>query len=151
MVSVDGTRSPRYATAVPAPLGKVPTKMMPQIQVFGRDDSPATRAALRFFRERRVAVHYVDLKKRHMAPTELRRFTQRLGARALLDDGSKAFREAGLGYLSMGDAEIVERLAADSRLIRLPLVRHDDDLTAGPSESTWAGWLSPRAGATAAR
>jgi arsenate reductase-like glutaredoxin family protein len=123
---------------------------MPQIQVFGRDDSPATRAALRFFRERRVAVHYADLKKRPMAPTELRRFTERLGARALLDDTSKAFRDAGLGYLSMGDAEIVERLARDTRLIRLPLVRHDNAVTAGPAEATWAAWLNP-GGATASR
>jgi arsenate reductase-like glutaredoxin family protein len=123
---------------------------MPQIQVFGRDDSPATRAALRFFRERRIAVHYVDLKKRPMAPTELRRFTERLGARALLDDTSKAFRDGGLGYLSIEDAEIVERLARDTRLIRLPLVRHESAVTAGPAEATWAAWLSP-GGATAAR
>ena len=44
---------------MPAPLGKVPTRKMPDIQVFGRDDSPDTRAALRFFRERRVVVRYV--------------------------------------------------------------------------------------------
>jgi arsenate reductase (glutaredoxin) len=131
---------------VPAPLGKTPTKKMPDIQVFGRDDSPATRAALRFFRERRIVVHYADLKKRPIAPGELRRFTERLGARALLDETSKTFRDAGLGYLSMGDGEIVERLASDSRLIRLPLVRHGNEVTAGPAESTWATWLSPRAG-----
>jgi arsenate reductase (glutaredoxin) len=123
---------------------------MPQIQVFGRDDSPATRAALRFFRERRIAVHYADLKKRPMAPTELRRFTERLGARALLDDTSKAFRDAGLGYLSMGEAEIVARLARDTRLIRLPLVRHANVVTAGPAEATWSAWLNP-GGATASR
>jgi arsenate reductase-like glutaredoxin family protein len=131
---------------VPAPLGKVPTKKMPDIQVFGRDDSPATRAALRFFRERRIVVHYADLKKRPIAPGELRRFTDRLGARALLDETSKAYRDAGLGYLSMGDGEIAERLAADSRLLRLPLIRHANDVTAGPAESTWATWLSPQAG-----
>ena len=119
---------------------------MPDIQVFGRDDSPATRAALRFFRERRIVVHYADLKKRPIAPGELRRFTERLGARTLLDVTSKVYRDAGLGYLSMGDGEIAERLTADSRLLRLPLVRHGHDVTAGPAESTWAGWLSPRAG-----
>ena len=54
----------RTLPAMPAPLGNRPTKKMPEIQVFGRDDSPETRAALRFFRERRVVVHYVDLKKR---------------------------------------------------------------------------------------
>jgi len=131
---------------VPAPLGKTPTRKMPDIQVFGRDDSPATRAALRFFRERRIVVHYSDLKRRPIAPGELRRFTERLGARALLDETSKAYRDAGLGYLSMADGEIAERLASDSRLLRLPLVRHGHEVTVGPAESTWTTWLSPRAG-----
>jgi arsenate reductase len=131
---------------VPAPLGKTPTKKMPDIQVFGRDDSPATRAALRFFRERRIVVHYADLKKRPIAAGELRRFTERLGAMALLDETSKTYRDAGLGYLSMGNGEIAERLASDSRLLRLPLVRHGNEVTVGPAESTWAAWLSPRAG-----
>ena len=145
-MSVDGTRSPRYATAVPAPLGKVPTRKMPQIQVFGRDDSPATRAALRFFRERRIAVHYADLMKRPIAPGELRRFVERLGARTLMDETSKPYREGGLAYLSMRDAEIAERLIADSRLIRLPLVRHGNDVTAGGAETTWTAWLNPSDG-----
>jgi arsenate reductase len=136
---------------MPAPLGKTPTKKMPDIQVFGRDDSSATRAALRFFRERRIVVHYTDLKKRPIAPGELRRFTERLGARALVDDTSKTYREGGLGYLSMTDGEIAERLARDSRLLRLPLVRHGNDVTAGAAESTWIAWLSPRVGPPARR
>ena len=111
------------------------------IQVFGRDDSTTTRAALRFFKERRVPVSYVDLRTRPMAPGELRRFVERLGARALLDDTSKAFRDAGLGYLRMSDAEIVERLLADGRLLRLPLLRCGNDVTAGRDEATWAAWV----------
>jgi arsenate reductase-like glutaredoxin family protein len=122
---------------------------MPQIQVFGRDDSPATRAALRFFRERRIVVHYVDLKKRPIAAGELRRFVERLGARALLDETSKVYREAGLGYLAMADGEIAERLTRDSRLLRLPLVRYGNDVTAGSADAAWIAWLSAPAGRTA--
>jgi len=117
---------------------------MPDIQVFGRDDSSATRAALRFFRERRIVVHYVDLKRRPIAPGELRRFTERLGVRALLDETSKPYRDGGVGYLSMTDGETAERLSRDSRLLSLPLVRHGNDVTAGPAESTWIAWLTPR-------
>lgn len=131
---------------MPAPLGKVPTKKMPDIQVFGREDSSATRAALRFFRERRIVVHYVDLRKRSIAPAELRRFTERLGARAVLDDASKAYGDAGLAYLSLDDAGIVARISADARLLRLPLVRHGHDVTAGVDEERWTGWLRPAAG-----
>ena len=134
---------------MPAPLGKVPTRKMPQIQVFGRDDSPDTRAALRFFRERRIVVHYVDLKKRPIAAGELRRFVERLGARTLLDEASRSYRDAGLGDLSMRDAEIAERLTIDSRLLRLPLVRHGNDVTDGPADATWIAWLSAPAGRTA--
>ena len=131
---------------MPAPLGKVPTKKMPDIQVFGRDDSSATRAALRFFRERRVVVHYVDLRKRPIAAGELRRFTERLGARSVLDDTSKAYQDAGLGYLSLDDAGIIARVLADARLLRLPLARHGHEVTAGPDEATWTRWLRPAAG-----
>lgn len=119
---------------------------MPDIQVFGLDNDPATRAAQRFFRERRIVVSFVDLRKRRIAPAELRRFVQRLGARALLDESSRAYRDGGLGYLRMDDDEIVERLLADASLLRLPLVRNGSDLTAGRAEATWTTWVRASAG-----
>jgi arsenate reductase-like glutaredoxin family protein len=115
---------------------------MPNIQVFGMDDSPSTRAALRFFRERRIVVHYVDLRKKPIAAGELRRFVDRLGAAALLDVDSRAYRDAGLAYLSTDTAGITARLLADMRLLRLPLVRHGDDVTAGTDEAAWKAWLA---------
>lgn len=130
---------------MPAPLGKTPTKKMPEIHVFGTNDSPATRAALRFFRERRIVVHHSDLRKRPIAPGELQRFVQKLGARALLDDDSRAYKDTGLAHMRLDDREIVERLLADVRLIRLPLVRHGNEVTAGPADTTWAEWVNPSA------
>ena len=127
---------------MPAPLGKTPTKKMPNIQVFGLDDSNATRGALRFFRERRIVVHYVDLRKKPIAAGELRRFVDRLGPTALLDTESRAYRDAGLAYLATDNAGMTRRLLADVRLIRLPLVRYGDDVTAGKSEDTWKAWLA---------
>ncbi len=111
------------------------------VQVFGRKDSRPTQAALRFFRERRIEVSMVDVAVRAPAPTELRRFAQRLGARALLDPESRAFRDQGLGYLSMDDGEVLERLLADPRLLRLPLVRAGERFSAGPDETIWRAWL----------
>jgi arsenate reductase (glutaredoxin) len=137
---------------MPAPLGHTPTKKMPDIQVFGFDNDPATRAAQRFFRERRVVVSFVDLRKRRIAPAELRRFVDRLGARALLDETSRAYRDGGLAYLSVDEAGIIERLLADASLLRLPLVRHGTDVTAGRAEGVWSGWLkAPGPGSTAGR
>src|SRR4051794_40786848 len=131
---------------MPAPLGTTPTRKMPDIQVFGRDDSSETRAALRFFRERRIVVHYVDLRKRPIAAGELQRFTQRLGAASLMDQTSRRYRDDGLAHLTLDDAGIVRRLLADPRLLRLPLVRHGNAVTAGLEETTWAAWLKPGGG-----
>ncbi len=127
---------------MPAPLGKVPTKKMPNIQVFGLEDNNATRAALRFFRERRIVVHFVDLRKKPIAPGELRRFTDRLGASALLDTESRGYREQGLAHLTTDTAGIAARLLADVTLMRLPLVRYGEQVTAGKAEETWRAWLA---------
>jgi arsenate reductase len=127
---------------MPAPLGKTPTRKMPNIQVFGLEDSHATRAALRFFRERRIVVHFVDLRKKPIAPGELRRFVDKLGANALLDVEGRAYKDGGLAYLTTDTSGIVARLLADVRLIRLPLARYGDEVTAGKDESTWTAWLA---------
>jgi arsenate reductase len=127
---------------MPPPLGKVVTKKMPNIQVFGMEDNQATRGALRFFRERRIVVHFVDLRKKPIAAGELRRFTDRLGAAALLDTDSRPYREGGLAYLSTDAAGITARLLADVRLLKLPLVRYGDLVTAGKDEAAWRAWLA---------
>lgn len=113
----------------------------PSVQIFGLSSDQGTRAAIRFFKERRIAIHEVDLKRKPIAPGELRRFTDRLGAAALLDTAGRAYRDAGLGYMRMGEPEIVERLLADPRLLRLPLVRFGNEVSAGRAESTWKTWL----------
>jgi arsenate reductase-like glutaredoxin family protein len=113
----------------------------PVIQVFGLERSQDTRAAIRFFKERRVAISFVDLRKRPMAPGELRRFVERLGAAALLDPASRAYRDGGLAYLRTDAAGIVERVTADPALLRLPLVRFGNDVSAGPAATTWTEWL----------
>jgi len=109
----------------------------PSVQLFGRKDSRGTQKALRFFKERRVPVTLVDLAIKPPAPTELRRFTERLGVRAVADLESAAWKDAGLGYLRMSDAELFERLLADPRLLRLPLARFGNQFAAGVDEAVW--------------
>jgi len=114
----------------------------PIVQVFGRSDDQATRAALRFFKERRIVPHVVDLARKPIAAGELRRFVERLGAQALVDIQGRAWRDAGLGYLAMTDADLAERLLADQRLLRLPLVRVGAGVAAGRDETAWKRLLS---------
>jgi hypothetical protein len=68
----------------------------PTVQMFGLVDSRPTQAALRFFKERRVNVTFVDLRRKPIAPGELRRFVERLGAAALLDTEGRQYKDLGL-------------------------------------------------------
>jgi arsenate reductase-like glutaredoxin family protein len=114
------------------------------VQIFGTPDSQPTRAALRFFKERRIDVHLVDIRRKPMAPGELRRFIERLGARAVADEQGKTWRHAGLGYLSMTDADLADRLLADQRLLNIPLVRIANGFAAGRNEPAWKSLVSSR-------
>ncbi|MEA2520244.1 MAG: hypothetical protein QOF49_2324 [Chloroflexota bacterium] len=112
-------------------------------QIFGHDRDSGTRAAVRFFKERRIQIHQVDVTRKPIARAELRRFVEKLGARALLDTTSPAYRDGGLAYMRLDDAEIVERLLANAGLLRLPLVRFGAVVAAGRDETTWKDWFSP--------
>ena len=120
----------------------MPVPPGPSIQIFGAADSRPTRAALRFFKERRVDVVYVDLRRKPIALGELRRFVDRLGAAALLDTESRRYKDLGLGYMRLDPDDIAARLLADNTLLRLPLVRFGNAFTAGPSDATWKAWLT---------
>lgn len=114
----------------------------PTVRMFGMADSRATQSAVRFFKERRAGVTFVDLRRRAIAPGELRRFVERLGAAALLDTEGRQYKDLGLAYMRLGDEEIVERLLSSNGLLRLPLVRFGNAFTAGPAEQTWKEWLA---------
>lgn len=113
-----------------------------EVQVFGVRKSADTRAALRFFAERRVTAHFADLDVRPASPGELRRFLQRFGADALVDRGSKRFAELGLATAIRGDEWWAAKLAEEPKLLRLPLVRWQQQLTVGPAEATWKAWVA---------
>jgi arsenate reductase (glutaredoxin) len=119
----------------------VPAPQQP-IQIFGRRDSRPTRRALRFFKERRIPVSLVDISIRPPAPAELRRFSDRFGASALLDREGTAYREAGLAYLRMAETEVIERLLENPALLRLPLVRCGPDVSVGVDEPAWKRWVA---------
>ncbi len=113
-----------------------------EIQVFGTMKCPDTRRALRFFRERRIRLHFVDLRERAASPGELRRFVQRFGVDALVDRSGKRFAEMGLGAAHRSDAWWIDILADEPGLLRTPLARWKERLTIGVDEATWKGWLT---------
>lgn len=113
-----------------------------EVQIFGVRKSADTRAALRFFAERRIKVHFVDLNERAAAVGELRRFAQKLGVAALIDRQSRRFGELGLGAARLSDERWLEKLSLEPLLLRMPLVRFQQQLTIGPAQETWNAWYA---------
>ena len=115
---------------------------MPSVQIFGVKNSPDTRAAERFFKERRWEIHMVDLKQKPMSPGEIKRFTERFGLTALLDTEGSAYIDAGLKYMKLSDADLLRRIELEPKLLRLPLVRAAGQLGIGRDETAWKAMLN---------
>jgi arsenate reductase len=112
-----------------------------EVQIFGIKKSADTRKALRFFSERRIKTHFVDLLERPAALGELRRFAQKFGVMALVDKESKRFDELGLRYAQLSDDRWLEKLTIEPLLLRIPLVRNANQLVIGADEATWKSWI----------
>jgi arsenate reductase len=111
-----------------------------EVQVFGVRKSSDTRKALRFFSERRIKTHFVDLNERAASLGELKRFGQKFGVSALIDSDSDAFQALGLRHARMSDETWLSKLAEEPMLLRMPLVRNGNNLTIGFDEDTWRAW-----------
>ena len=107
------------------------------VQIFGLKSSRATRAAERFFKERRIPIQFVDLQLRGMAPAEIKRFIDRFGLTELLDRGSKAYLDAGLSYMRLANDELIDKIERNPALLSLPLVRAGNRLSIGQDERSW--------------
>jgi arsenate reductase len=111
-----------------------------EVQIFGVKKDADTRKALRFFAERRIKTHFVDLQERPASPGELKRFAQRFGIANLIDRGSRRFAELGLGAARLSDERWLDKLVAEPLLLRMPLVRQGSELTLGEATEAWRDW-----------
>lgn len=114
------------------------------MQIFGVKKSADTRKALRFFSERRIKTHFVDLMERPASLGELRRFAQKFGVNALVDRDSRRFDELGLRYAQLSDDRWLEKLSEEPLLLRLPLVRNGNQVLIGADESVMRSWTESR-------
>lgn len=112
-----------------------------EVQIFGLKKSSDTRKALRFFSERRIKTHFVDLNERAASPGELKRFAQKFGVTPLIDLNSKRYAELGLGAARLTDERWLDKLALEPLLLTVPLVRWQHRRTVGLAEQEWQSWI----------
>jgi arsenate reductase (glutaredoxin) len=111
------------------------------VQMFGLKKSAATRAAERFFKERRVKVHFVDLSTKPISKSELARFQQKFGPDGVLDKTTRAYEDSGLPYLRLSEEGVLAKLAEYPGALKLPLVRGGKLLAVGEDLAQWTAML----------
>jgi len=59
-----------------------------------------------------------------------------------VDTEGKPYIDAGLRYLRLSDSELLSRIEKEPMLLRLPLIRAGDRLSAGQDEASWKAMLT---------
>lgn len=112
-----------------------------EVQIFGVKKHADVRKAERFFKERRIPVHFMDFKQRAPSKGELRRFFQKFGEEEVIDRTSKRFLALGLQTAYYGDDRWLEIACDEPLILRQPLVRSGKLLSVGHREDLWREWL----------
>ena len=108
------------------------------IQIIGVKKSPETRKAERFFKERGVAFHFVDLRERPLSKGEIESVSRAVGARELVDEESKIYKTRSMQYMEF---DPLEELVEHPLLMKIPVVRNGREATIGYSPDTWKVWI----------
>ena len=107
------------------------------IQIFGKSKCFDTKKAPRYFTERRVKFQSVDLLKYGISKGELTSVKNAVGLEALIDTGNP---DAALVTYLAYDADKLEKLLDDPRLLRTPIVRNGRQATVGYCPDVWKTW-----------
>jgi arsenate reductase (glutaredoxin) len=108
------------------------------IQIFGRKKSSATKKAERFFSERRIKFHSVDIDEKQMSRGELESVFAGIEDKDDLIDKESKLYKAKYAYLKF---DIFTELLANQELIKLPVIRNGKKVTAGDRPEVWNKWI----------
>lgn len=108
------------------------------VQIFGTKKCKDTQKAIRFFKERRIRIQFVDLRERRMSKGELRNVARSVPLEELIDTEGKEYEKRQLKYLQH---DIAEKLLEFPLLLKTPVVRYGNKATAGHQPDVWTAWM----------
>ncbi len=118
------------------------------IQIFGTAKCKTTRAAQRFFAERRIKVQNVELREKGLSKGELTSVARAVGGmQALYDRESPRVKERGLQHSAPNDDRLLELFLEDPLLLRTPIVRDGQRAAVGADEAKWKTFADAAKGA----
>ena len=118
---------------------------MINLQLYAVKKNFDQQKAERFFKERRVKVQVMDLKKHKLGSRELETFARAVGAQNLIDREDKRVKEHPACYFDR-DALILDAILEAPWLLRSPIVRNGTKVTVGYAPETWETWLAAAKG-----
>ncbi|RKX83153.1 MAG: ArsC family transcriptional regulator [Spirochaetes bacterium] len=108
------------------------------IQIIGTKKSNNTKKAIRFFKERNIKFHFMDLNERKISEGELSNVLARVSVDDLLDTESQSYKKRGFAYMEF---DPIEEILEDNMLMRTPVVRNGKEVTVGNNIEVWKQWL----------
>ena len=107
------------------------------IQVFGTKKCRETAKALRFFKERGLAVHFVDLAEKPISRGELSNISRSVPLEELIDREGREYEKLQLKYIQH---DIAEKILEHPLLLKTPVVRNGQQASAGYAPEIWKSW-----------
>ena len=105
------------------------------MQIYGTRKCKLTKKAERFFSDRSVRYHFVDLNEHRLSSGELVNIRRGLSpTESLLDTKSAAYSKRGLAYMDYNEEE---EILANPLLLRTPIVREGSRVITGDNEAAW--------------
>jgi len=108
------------------------------IQIIGTKKSNNTKKAIRFFKERNIKFHFMDLNERKISEGELSNILARISVDDLLDTESQSYKKRGFAYM---EYDPVEEILEDNSLMKTPVVRNGKEVAVGNAIEVWKQWL----------
>lgn len=108
------------------------------IQIIGTKKSSDSRKAERFFKERGIKYHFVDLAERALSPGELQNIAVSINLKDLVDTEGREYKDRGMAYMEF---DIAEELLEHPALMKTPVVRWNKEAAVGIQEDIWTRWI----------
>ena len=107
------------------------------IQIFGTKKCRDSQKTERYFKERRIPYHLIDLNERGLSKGEFEKVKAAVGVERLLNRESKEFTKLNMQYIVHNREEM---MILHPMLLRTPIVRNGPKATVGYCPEIWQEW-----------
>lgn len=114
--------------------------MRKMIQIYFGKKNFDTQKAERYFKERRIQVQMLDLKKHKLGEREIRLMLQQIGSEKLLDREDRKVKEHPACYYNQ-ESLLIPAIQESPFLLRTPIVRNGNQVTSGYQPEIWEKWV----------